>query len=78
MFPPTYSIEGSYQFKSISACANMQLRGIYTSDNLYDFVTLPQDMKYKFSFELQRWLEFFDWQSLPTDWDTMDVNDSQF
>jgi hypothetical protein len=49
-------------------CANTHLRGVYTSDNLYDFVTLPADMRYKFAFDLAKWPEYFDWQALPQDW----------
>ena len=61
ILPATYLIEGSYQIRSITVCANTHLRGIFTSDNLYDFVTLPADMRYKFAFELSKWPEYFDW-----------------
>jgi hypothetical protein len=68
ILPPTYLIDGSYQVRQITVCANTHLRGIYTSDNMYDFVTLPADMRFKFAFDLARWPEYFDWQSLPHDW----------
>lgn len=61
ILPPTYLIEGSYQIRSINICANTHLRGIYTSDNLYDFVTLPADMRFKFAFDLSKWPEYFSW-----------------
>ena len=48
LLPPGYIIEGSYQIKSLTICANSIVRGIYTSDNEYDFVTLPPDMRFKF------------------------------
>jgi WD domain, G-beta repeat len=46
---------------------------VYTSDNEYDFVTLPTDMRFKFPFDnsaqiAQKWAEFFDWVNLPNDW----------
>ena len=50
-------------------CANSIVRGVFTSDNLYDFVTLPPDLRFKFSFEIQRWPEFFAWLELPQDLD---------
>ena len=68
ILPTTYLIDGSYQIRSINVCANTHIRGIFTSDNMYDFVTLPADMRYKFAFDLSKWPEYFDWQSLPHDW----------
>lgn len=69
ILPATYLIDGSYQIKSVCVCANSHLRGIFTSNNLYDFVTLPADMRFKFAFELERWMEYFNWQTLPHDWE---------
>lgn len=59
MFPPTFKIEGSHSLKSMMLCANIQIRGVYTADNQYDYVTLPSDMRFKFSFDINRWEEFF-------------------
>lgn len=61
ILPPTYLIDGSYQIRSINVCANTHLRGVFTSDNMYDFVTLPADMRYKFAFDLAKWPEYFHW-----------------
>ena len=61
ILPSTYLLEGSYQVRSMTVCANTHVRGVFTSDNLYDFVTLPADMRFKFAFELSNWLEYFDW-----------------
>ena len=61
ILPPTYLIDGSYSIRSINICANTHIRGIFTSDKLYDFVTIPSDMRFKFSFEIQKWTENFDW-----------------
>lgn len=68
ILPSTYLIEGSYAARSITVCANTHLRGIFTSDNLYDFVTLPADMRFKFAFDLASWPDYFHWQNLPHDW----------
>jgi hypothetical protein len=73
MFPPTYSLEGAHNLRSMTLCANLQIRGVYTSDNLYDdFVSLPLDMRFKFPFDnsLQssKWAEYFDWMTVPADW----------
>jgi hypothetical protein len=53
--------------KSVTLSANIQVRGVYTSDNLYEYVTLPSDMRFKFSFDINRWEEFFEWINLPED-----------
>lgn len=68
LLPPTYLIEGSYAIRSVTLCANSHVRGVFTSDNLYDHVTLPADMRFKFAFDLSKWSEYFDWQALPQDW----------
>jgi hypothetical protein len=68
ILPASYLIDGSYQIRSINICANTHVRGVFTSDNLYDFVTLPADMRFKFAFDLGKWPEYFDWQTLPHDW----------
>ena len=76
ILPKTYMLEGSYQIRSLTVCANTHIRGVFTSDNLYDFVTLPADMRFKFAFELSTWPEYFDWQQVPQDWDKKHVRDS--
>lgn len=68
LLPSTYLIEACYQIKQMTLCANSMIRGIYTSDNLYDFVTLPPDMRFKFSFEINRWPDYFAWLELPQDY----------
>lgn len=67
LLPATYLIEGSYQIKTLTLCANSMVRGVFTSDNEYDFVTLPPDMRFKFSFDIARWPEYFAWLELPAD-----------
>lgn len=46
-------------------CANIQIRGVYTSDNVYDHVTLPSEMRFKFAFDINKWQEHFDFIALP-------------
>ena len=67
LLPNSYIIEDCYQIKGITMCANSMVRGVYTSDNEYDFVTLPPDMRFKFSFDVNRWPEYFAWLDLPND-----------
>lgn len=67
LLPQNYIIEGSYQIKGITLCANSVVRGLFTSDNEYDFMTLPPDMKFKFSFDASKWHEYFCWLDLPRD-----------
>jgi WD repeat-containing protein 90 len=67
LFPTSYSLEGAHSLKSMTLCSNVQIRGVYTSDNEYDFVTLPSDLRFKFPFDnsnqqlTQKWPEYFDW-----------------
>ena len=57
LLPPTYMIGGSYQIKQIILCASCSVCGVFTSDNLYDFVTLPPEMRFKSQYEISRWPE---------------------
>jgi len=69
MLPASYNLEdGAHSLKSMTLCANVQLRGVYTSDNEYNIVTLPSDLKFKFSFEARKWTEHFDWKCIPGDY----------
>jgi hypothetical protein len=67
LLPNSYIIEDSFQVKGITLCANSVVRGVFTSDNEYDFVTLPPDMRFKFSFDINRWPDYFKWIDLPAD-----------
>ena len=48
-------------------CAWSEVGGVDTSENLYDFVTLPPDMRFKFSFHISKWPEQFAWLEMPAD-----------
>ena len=65
LFPAHYSVEGAHILKSITLCAHIQVRGLYTSDNEYDFATLPADLRFKFPFDITKWPEHFDWITVP-------------
>ena len=67
ILPSNYQIEGGYQIRNITLCSCSVVRGIFTSENMYDFVTLPPDMRFKFSFEINKWPEQFAWLELPND-----------
>ena len=41
LFPSTYPLEQAHTIKSLTLCANVAIRGVYTSDNVYESVTLP-------------------------------------
>lgn len=63
-------MEGAHHLRSVTLCSALHVRGVYTSDNDYDFVTLPQEMRFKFGFEsqiTQKWPEYFDWFAVPCD-----------
>lgn len=45
------------------------MRGVYTSDNDYEYYNLPAELRFKFGFDMARWPEFFTWVSLPALWD---------
>lgn len=67
LFPPTYQVEGCHTLKSMTLCANLQIRGVYTSDNLYEVETLPSDMRFKFAFDISKWKEYFDWKVIASE-----------
>jgi len=48
-------------------CASSVVRGVYTSDKLYSFMELPADMRFKFSFHMSKWHDYFSWIQLPQD-----------
>ncbi|CAG9320539.1 unnamed protein product [Blepharisma stoltei] len=50
--------------KSINLCSNMLVRGVFTSDILYNYNTLPREMMLKISRE-ERWEDVYDWISFP-------------
>ncbi|CAG9312063.1 unnamed protein product [Blepharisma stoltei] len=54
----------SHALKAINLCSNMFVRGIYTSEILYNHNTLPREMMLKLSRE-ERWENVYDWISFP-------------
>ena len=41
------SFKGIHVLKSIQICSTMSVRGVFTSDNLYDWDTMPKQMMFK-------------------------------
>lgn len=52
------------ELKSINLCANMSVRGVYTSDILYSPKTMPKEIALK-SAKIEDWSKFYDWVFLP-------------
>ena len=52
------------KIKSIQLCGNLLIRNLFSSNLLYDIITLPRDI----AFPLRRghsWFDFYDWWSFP-------------
>ena len=58
--------KGYYSLKKIEICANQTIRGIYTSDKVYDWNSLPKELGFKVV-KGQKWDEFYNFQYLPED-----------
>ena len=41
--------------------------GVYSSDTLYDFITQPLAMRFKYTFDHSKWPEQFAWLEMPAD-----------
>jgi len=67
ILPEDYIVADNYEVKQITLTSRCAVRGIFTSDNLYDFVTLPADLRFKFSFNISQWPQHFSWLELPED-----------
>ena len=50
--------KGNYYVKKMEICANLNIRGVYTSDNVYDWSSLPREMGFK-TVKGQKWDEFY-------------------
>ncbi len=67
ILPADYLVANSHEVKQITLTSCCSVRGIFTSDNLYDFVTLPTEMRFKFNFDISKWPQHFAWLELPED-----------
>ena len=47
LYPENYDYTDSHALKSAQFCSTMNVRGFFTSDNLYTWQNLPSDMTYK-------------------------------
>ncbi len=54
-----------YSIKSFEICSNLTIRGIYTSDNLYDWDSLPREMSFKMV-KGGKWSELYNFLYLPS------------
>ena len=66
-FPEGFELEGSHTLKSFTVCSTMQCRGIFTSDNLYQWHNLPSDLSFKKPADMRRdeWEAGFNWSVIP-------------
>ena len=63
LFPPEFEVHGSHVLKSIQICSTCNVRGIFTSDNLYSFSHMPTDMQFKPTGKVQK--TQFTWIRVP-------------
>ena len=47
LYPDVYEIKGSHSLKIITLNSTLNVRGVFTSDNLYQKHNLPGEMSYK-------------------------------
>ena len=52
------------ELRSINLCANMTVRGVYTSDIMYSPKTMPKEIALK-SPKIEDWSKFYDWLFIP-------------
>lgn len=50
----------THTLKSVTICSNIFVKGVYTSDNLYDCSNLPREMSFKLTRD-QKWEDLYDW-----------------
>jgi hypothetical protein len=53
-----------HTLKGIQICSNLTIRGIYTSSNIYDWVSLPKDLAFKMV-KGGRWEDNYNFTYLP-------------
>lgn len=56
---------GIHTIRSIQVCSNLNVRGIYTSSNIYDWETLPKEMSFKMV-KGGRWEDNYNFVYLPS------------
>lgn len=47
LFPSSFDLAEVHVLKQWTLCSTMNVRGVYTSDNLYTWHTLPLEMRFK-------------------------------
>lgn len=58
------SFSGAHLVKGVQICANLTIRGIYTSDNVYDWESLPKEMSFKMV-KGGKWSDVYNFSYLP-------------
>lgn len=61
----------NHALRGVTICANMTIRGVYTSNILYTPKTLPKEMTLKLKAD-EEWTELYDWVTLPLSKETRD------
>ncbi len=62
-----FDLASSFSMKSIQLCSSMNVRGVFTSDNLYSWNTLPGEMSFRAptGVDLRSWEASFAWMCVP-------------
>lgn len=67
LYPPTFELKESHTLKAYSLNSTLNVRGIFTSDNLYQWHNLPSEMTFKAPSGVNRdeWESQFTWTVIP-------------
>ena len=67
LFPSNFKLEECHIFKGFTLSASMNFRGIFTSDNLYQWHNLPHEMTFKAPAgeNKSEWDQKFQWTFIP-------------
>ena len=63
---------GVHTLRGIQICSNQNIRGIYTSSNVYDWDSLPKEMSFKMV-KGGRWSEHYNFLYLPSSIDPAEL-----
>jgi WD40 repeat protein len=66
----------SHVLRSVTLCSNLFVRGIFTSDILYNCRSLPREMMFKIS-PSEQWTNLYDWYDVPTPEDKQNLIQSK-
>ena len=68
LYPETFEIKGSHILKSFTLNSTLNVRGVFTSDNLYQWHNLPSEIAFKAPAGSNRgeWEAQFNWVTYPS------------